>query len=147
MTARIHSFRSSALMALLSVAVFMAPISEGYGQEQNNDIIQDSVKDITTVLVVGAGGAVLGLSTLSFTEEPKNHLRNILVGGALGVIVGVGIVAYNQANSSKSLLIESYKPADDQDFSTYARNDWHEKSFEARTANLQHAQFSYLLSF
>jgi hypothetical protein len=90
---------------------------------------------------------VLGLSTLSFAKEPKNHLRNILVGGALGVIIGVGIVAFNQANASKSLLIESYKPADDQDFSTYARNDWHEKSFEVRTANLQQAQLSYLLSF
>ena len=147
MTARIYSFRSSALMALLSLALFIAPLSQSFAQAQSNGLIEDSVKDITTVLVVGAGGAVLGLSTLSFTEEPKNHLRNILVGGALGVIIGVGIVAFNQANASKSLLIESYKPADDQDFSTYARNDWHDKSFEAKTANLQQAQFSYLLSF
>lgn len=98
-----------------------------YAQE---DIVQDSIKDITTVLVMGAGGAVLGLSTLSFTETPKDHLRNILVGGALGIIVGVGYVAYKQASVGQEVIrgAHTVDPNKDLDFSTYARNSWHQQS-------------------
>lgn len=97
------------------------------------DIVQDSIKDITTVLVMGAGGAVLGLSTLSFTETPKDHLRNILVGGALGIIVGVGYVAYKQASVGQEVIrgAHTVDPNKDLDFSTYARNSWHQQTHSA----------------
>jgi hypothetical protein len=105
------------------IALLLTWCPASYAQ---NDIMQDSIKDITTVLVMGAGGAVLGLSTLSFTETPKNHLRNILVGGAIGIIVGVGYVAYKQASVGQEVIkgAELSGP----DFSTFARNSWHEQS-------------------
>ncbi len=68
---------------------------------------QDSLKDITTVAALGGFGAVLGLSTLSFVDEPSEHLRNIVVGAAIGIILGVGVVAFNQAAKSKDFYEEN----------------------------------------
>ncbi len=96
--------------------------------QQSEDIIGDSLKDITTVAVMGATGAVLGLSTLSFVEEPKDHLKNILVGGALGIIVGVGFVAYNQANQSKQVIRGGAMVPSLKDMPTTERKSWHQAS-------------------
>ncbi len=97
--------------------------------QQSEDIIGDSLKDITTVAVMGATGAVLGLSTLSFVDEPKDHLKNILVGGALGIIVGVGFVAYNQANQSKQVIRNGAMVSPSlKDMPTLERNSWHQAS-------------------
>lgn len=114
-----------------------------------NDIVQDSIKDITTVFVMGAGGAVLGLSTLSFTETPKNHLRNILVGGAIGIIAGVGYVAYKQASVGQEVIRGAeVAPDQDQRFSTYARNSWHEEVHQNfQSAPAADASVSYTFTF
>lgn len=102
----------------------------------SSGIIEDSIKDVTTVVALGAGGAILGLSTLSFTEEPKDHLKNVLVGGAIGVIIGVGYVAYKQATGSTDDLRSQYRPS--KEFSTGSRVAWHssEKNFEFQSAPL-----------
>lgn len=71
------------------------------------DLVEESVRDLMTVVAFGAGGAVLGLSTLSFVKRPSKHLKNIIIGGALGIIVGVGVVAYNQANQGKDFYWEN----------------------------------------
>lgn len=125
------------------MTVFLTWCQPTYAQ---NDIVQDSIKDITTVLAMGAGGAVLGLSTLSFTETPKNHLRNILVGGALGIIVGVGYVAYKQASVGKEVIrgADSEKP--DLNFSTLARNSWHQQMHSSLVSHPE-AQTSVSYSF
>jgi hypothetical protein len=73
------------------------------GAQGDQTFADESVKDIATVVGIAAGGAILGLSTLSFVEEPSEHLKNIVVGGAIGIIIGVGVVAMSQANKSKSL--------------------------------------------
>lgn len=113
-----------------------------------NDIVQDSIKDITTVLVMGAGGAVLGLSTLSFTETPKDHLRNILVGGAIGVIAGVGYVAFKQATVGSNVIKESamLRLEEDKKFSTYARNSWHQE-IQSSLQSGPEAETSLMYSF
>lgn len=51
---------------------------------------------IKVVLLSGLGGAILGLSTLSFYDEPQDHLRNIALGGAVALIVSC---IYNRAFS------------------------------------------------
>lgn len=115
--------------------------------QEDNSLVQDSVRDLTTVLAIGAGGAVLGLSTLSFVDEPKDHLRNILIGGAIGVIVGVGVVVYNQAENSrkefeKQVLIRESKP---QGFTSVARSRWHfeESSKYAVAQELPQVQYFF----
>jgi hypothetical protein len=85
-------------LVILSFVLDVAP--QAYAEES---ILGDSLKDISTVGAMGAGGAVLGLSTLSFVDEPKDHLKNILVGGALGIIIGVGVVAWFQASKSTDM--------------------------------------------
>ena len=60
-----------------------------------------------------------------FVEEPKDHLKNILVGGAIGVIIGVGIVAYKQASVSKEVFYEGAQIS--PDFRTLDRTAWHSR--------------------
>jgi hypothetical protein len=68
--------------------------------EKGSGLLDDSVRDMTTVFASGAAGAVLGLSTLSFVDTPSDHLKNISVGGAIGIVIGVSIVVFNQAGKS-----------------------------------------------
>lgn len=69
-----------------------------------DSIMDDSVRDISVVLGIGAVGAVLGLSTLSFVDSPSKHLKNIAVGGAVGIVIGVGVVIFSQATRSTSAI-------------------------------------------
>ena len=62
---------------------------------------QDSSKDdkdqgpfeareaVGTVLLSGLVGGILGLSTLSFYDEPQDHIRNITLGAGIGMLVSV----------------------------------------------------------
>ena len=52
-----------------------------------------------TIIYSGLGGAVLGLSTLSFYGRPEEHLSNIAVGFALGVIAGTSYVTFFMADN------------------------------------------------
>ena len=52
---------------------------------------------VAMIIFSGLGGAVLGLSTLSFYDRPQDHLANIAVGAALGVITGTVYVTFKTA--------------------------------------------------
>ncbi len=88
---------------------------------------EDSFRDISIVGATAVGGAVLGLSTLSFVDEPGDHLKNIVIGSAVGIIVGVGLVAYMAASKGKNAVegASLLKPSDDQKFATTTRTQWH----------------------
>ncbi|OIQ19047.1 MAG: hypothetical protein BM556_07110 [Bacteriovorax sp. MedPE-SWde] len=114
---------------------------------EEKSFVDDSIRDVAIIAGTGAGGAVLGLSTLSFVEEPGDHLKNIVVGGAIGIIVGVGIVAWGQANKSKGLYESgSINP---EDFSTGDRQQWHVAQSKEAVKNLKvsHPSFSYSFKF
>ncbi len=94
--------------------------------QQEDDVIKNTQNDMMIVMAAGAGGAVLGLSTLSFYDTPSKHLPNVWTGAALGIIAGVIFVAYNSAQKGSEDLISSRSS---QDFSTSERSSWHwEKS-------------------
>lgn len=97
-------WRKLILVCLVFVSI-LSP-SQTYAQEDEgggeDDFFSSSLTDFGIVIGSGVFGAILGLSTLSFVDEPKDHLKNILVGGAIGVIIGVGIVAYTAARKGKS---------------------------------------------
>lgn len=84
-----------------------------------DDIIKNTQNDILLVAGAGVGGAILGLSTLSFVDEPGDHLPNIWTGAALGVIAGVIFVAFNSVQKNSEDLQSSLE------FSTYERTAWH----------------------
>lgn len=95
-------------------------ISLSFSTLAQDSFKEEGLRDLTTVAGLGLGGAVLGLSTLSFVEEPSDHLKNILVGAAVGIIVGVGVVAYNQASKSQATIRGA-----SIDFDTRSRMNWH----------------------
>ncbi|AYF45452.1 hypothetical protein BALOs_2455 [Halobacteriovorax sp. BALOs_7] len=85
------------------------------------DFKEEGIRDLTTVAGLGLGGAILGLSTLSFVEEPSDHLKNILVGASVGIVIGVGVVAYNQAQKSQATIQQTSI----KNFDTKSRLNWH----------------------
>ena len=66
--------------------------------------LNSAMRDIYIVGGSSLVGAILGLSTLSFVNEPQEHFDNVVVGGALGIIVGVSIVVWMQATKSKAII-------------------------------------------
>lgn len=57
----------------------------------------------TVYIISGStvAGAVLGLSTLSFVDKPSKNLKNIVIGGALGLIAGVIVSVSREASKEQ----------------------------------------------
>jgi hypothetical protein len=116
--------------------LFCFSVARLYSAE-GEEVFADSMKDVYTVVGLGIGGAILGLSTLSFAEEPKEKLKNVVIGGAIGIICGVGFVAYSHATRSQKIFlnngqIQKFKFHDNSTpvFSTSERRKWHIESFQ-----------------
>lgn len=56
-------------------------------------------KHLATIVFAGLGGAVLGLSTLSFYGRPQEKLSNIAIGFAFGIMAGTALVTYKAATA------------------------------------------------
>lgn len=110
-----------------------------------DEFIKNTQDDIILVGAAGVGGAVLGLSTLSFYDQPSEHVANIWTGAAIGVIAGVIWVAYSSAsNNSEHLTSQISSP----DFKTSERVKWHRDQMKLLSS--QKVQFGteiYSLSF
>ncbi|NCN95159.1 MAG: hypothetical protein GW917_00375 [Bdellovibrionales bacterium] len=59
-------------------------------------------KQLATIIFAGLGGAVMGLSTLSFYGRPQDKLNNIAIGFAIGVIGGTLYTTYQAASQPRS---------------------------------------------
>ena len=87
------NFLKKALLFLLLGAFFQPEIlAQDTGVK---DIYERSMMDLTIVSAMGLAGGILGLSTLSFLDEPEENLDNIITGGAIGIIVGVAWVSFS----------------------------------------------------
>jgi hypothetical protein len=64
-------------------------------------------RQLATIVFAGLGGAILGLSTLSFYGRPQEYLGNIAIGFAVGVIAGTTYVTFKSATTK-----EYYEPQD-----------------------------------
>lgn len=105
-----------ALVSSLSVS--------GHSQQQSGPGAQDpngtsslsgTRRQLATIIFCGLGGAILGLSTLSFYGRPQDYMANIAIGFAVGIIGGTVIVTYKSA-SSPSQLEPGGAPKGAQDF-------------------------------
>lgn len=115
-------FRITALALSLIVSL------SGSALAQDGDIdalVDDTKTDLLTVVGGGLAGAILGLSTLSFVEEPKEHTRNIVVGASIGIIAAVGYVALSQATKSQELIYGVPEEGASLKFNTKERRQWH----------------------
>lgn len=122
------------ICALLSLTLLATAVNPVMAQDSGeDDIIKNTQNDIMLVAVAGAGGAVLGLSTLSFVEKPSKHVSNIWTGAALGIIAGVIFVAYNSAQKGSEELQSS------REFNSSERVAWHSEN--AENLSLSSVQF------
>ncbi len=122
---------------LISLSIFFA-INPTTQAQQGGDILQETMTDMYIVAGAGLGGAILGLSTLSFVDEPSEHLKNVVVGGAIGIVIGVGVVAWRQANKSAELYNgnASLEKIPSSEFTTAMRSGWHRKNHFEISSNL-----------
>jgi hypothetical protein len=90
-----------ALSAFLSVALSFAISTPSFAQSPNDapPPVGGPRKQLATILYAGLGGAVLGLSTLSFYGRPQDKLSNIAIGFAVGIMAGTAIVTYGAATN------------------------------------------------
>lgn len=142
---KILSYKFLTLIQLISLILATPALAQdatAAAGDSGDDIIRDSMQDLSIVVGLGAGGAILGLSTLSFVDKPADHLNNILAGASLGIIAGVAVVAYKQATKSNS----SYRAAVHPQFSTDERVSWHQTNFEAHR-NIVSAPLGMAYSF
>lgn len=109
----------------------------------NDPVVKQTVGDVGLVVGMGAAGAIVGLSTLSFYEKPKEHWKNVTMGGAIGVILGVAVVAYLQATRTQDYDDEEESEESAKYFDSQDRQNWHNELF----AKNQSTQPSFALNF
>ena len=125
------------LLAINTTSVF-AQEDKGAG-----GFVDDSIQDMSIVLGAGAAGAILGLSTLSFVETPSDHTKNIAVGGAIGIIIGVSVVILSQA--SRTSLAEIAQPINKNNFDSINRENF--KSVKVADNYFYKPSVNYQFSF
>jgi hypothetical protein len=89
----------SAIACVLCL-IFVSLSSWGQFSTSYNSNIR---RNVATVMFAGLGGAVLGLSTLSFYGEPQDHIGNIWLGLGIGAIAGTAYVL----TDSRQQMIEA----------------------------------------
>jgi hypothetical protein len=107
------------ILALQLLLIPSVSAQETSSSGAGEDFMKTTQTDIILVGAAGLGGAVLGLSTLSFYDTPSKHISNIWTGAAIGVIMGVIVVAYISATKNSDHLTAQ------SDFGTRDRSLWH----------------------
>ncbi len=96
---------------LLSFFIASASFAQSSSpQEEKTKSVSGPRKQLATIIFAGLGGAVLGLSTLSFYGRPQDNLSNIAIGFAVGVITGTVIVTYRAATNPAEFYGTQYRP-------------------------------------
>ncbi len=136
------------------VAFILVHSAASFGQvDENLDmLVNDTKSDLLIVVGAGLAGAVLGLSTLSFVEEPKDHTDNIITGASIGIIAGVIVVAMNQAQKTQNMMYpgeEEYGLNEDvKGFGTESRGLWHAQEYGEKVArDMSPYQLGFNLKF
>ena len=96
---------------LLVGLLVLAPVTNVFAQAPKKEGDTKQVKaaagprrQLATIIFAGLGGAVLGLSTLSFYERPQDKLSNIAIGFAIGLITGTVYATYQVATEPAEYL-------------------------------------------
>lgn len=69
----------------------------------------DARDTVGTILLAGLVGGVLGLSTLSFYDNPQDNIRNITIGAGAGMIIAALALTF-QIASNPSKPTAEYRP-------------------------------------
>jgi hypothetical protein len=101
--------------ALVGLVIAMASTSFAQQAAPETRSTGGPRRQLATILFAGLGGAVLGLSTLSFYGRPQDKLANIAIGFAGGVIIGTTYVTYKAA-TNPSEFYGQVKPQSEDEF-------------------------------
>ena len=135
-----RKMRNGVFSFFIFCSFLAAGSSQGVAQEgASTGVLGDSLRDLYTVAGVGVAGSILGLSTLSFVDEPGENLKNIVTGGAIGIILGVGIVAWKHASRSKDV----YDSAGIKSPRKPHRNDFFKGTELFAKSNIKKARMSF----
>jgi len=88
-------------------AGFAASKDPNRNDKANQSSIQGPRKHLTTIVMAGLAGAILGLSTLSFYGRPQDRLANVPAGFAAGIIIGATYTTYKAATEPREFLSKS----------------------------------------
>lgn len=94
----------------LSFQLIFSPAS--FAQEKTAGANRNFKRNVATVLFSSLGGAVLGLSTLSFYGKPQEHTNNITTGALIGFVAGLGYVAYSSSQPKPATYDYSFSETD-----------------------------------
>ncbi len=103
-------FLSLALSFFVGATSFAQGPTPPAGQSEEKTKANGPRKQLATIIFAGLGGAVLGLSTLSFYGRPQDNLSNIAVGFALGVITGTVLVTFRAATNPAEFYGTQFRP-------------------------------------
>jgi hypothetical protein len=108
----INLIRLPRALGVLALIICMLGNSPAFAQNTNTTAANDKKaiagprKQLATIVFAGLGGAILGLSTLSFYGRPQDKLSNIAIGFAFGVIGGTAFVTFKAATNPSELYGE-----------------------------------------
>jgi hypothetical protein len=104
-------FRTLLLLLLTLSLSFPAYAQYPQSNTQNEPgITSGPRKQLAVIVFAGLAGAILGLSTLSFYARPQDHLSNIAVGFAVGIIIGTSYTTYKAATQPYEFYNLHYDP-------------------------------------
>lgn len=96
-------------LAVLACVLFLAQFSGAQTSTQSG--LVGFRRGLATVMFAGLGGAVLGLSTLSFYGEPQDHIGNIWTGLTIGALAGGAYtISQTQSQYSNATALEYTPP-------------------------------------
>jgi hypothetical protein len=126
----------------MKIGIYIFLIITLYSQKvfSKESLLESTIKtgksDLAVIGVSSGIGAVLGLSSLAFIDTTKKSTP-ILMGAAIGGIVGLGIVAWGHAISPKPYFSEG------PDFNTELRRNWHDHNFQEHISEASPLAVSY----
>lgn len=124
------------LILVVAFAVISSPSAWAQGQSYQP---QGPKRQLATIIFAGLGGAVLGLSTLSFYGRPQDKLNNIAIGFAVGVISGTVYTTYKTATQPRSF----YSSLESEAFMQFEASNDRFAALAAGDVPLMPLQFEY----
>lgn len=135
------------LTIMTLVLMLLNPLASFAKDDAQRGIVDDSIRDMSIVFGAGAAGAVLGLSTLSFVDEPSKHLKNIGIGGALGIVIGVTAVIFSQASRTSLAQATPRLPITAEEFKSLSKEEFKISPFEKTAVASRSDALRILLPF
>ena len=140
---RIFEKKKSILLIVLACSV----ISPLFAQEERRNIFEEAKNNAYIILGTTAAGTILGLSSLSFSRNPSEDVDNIIVGGAIGIIVGVAVVTWKQLDNRQKLYDNGHVHKNHPGFDTTQRLSWHRLKHRRLVGARRPLNMGYSFSF